>query len=212
MEHVEALLPEYLAGNLDPQARVRVEAHLRACARCQEELRSLERAFFAPAEALPPVPPPEDAWKGIQARLRWVRKGRLWARITFLAAALVGAFLLGTYREQRAPEREALLETVIYWVSDPEAHWRYLQGDKERLGLLLWREDGHCLLLLREPPPPGRVYRLWGEARGSLHPLGQTRDRVLEADYRGFRTLVLSLEDPSLGRAPGRVLVRLTLP
>lgn len=39
MEHVDALLPEYLAGDLDPQARARVEAHLQACVRCREELR-----------------------------------------------------------------------------------------------------------------------------------------------------------------------------
>jgi len=212
MEHVDALLPEYLAGDLDPQARARVEAHLQACVRCREELRGWERAFFAPAEALLPVPPPEGTWEGIRARLRRARRGRGWARTLFLAAALAGAFLLGAYWGQRSSEQEALRERVVYWASDPQARWRYLQGDGERLGLLLWREDGRCLLLLREPPPPGRVYRLWGEAGGGLHPLGQTRDRVLEADYRGFRTPVLSPEDPSLGRAPGRALVRLTLP
>ena len=37
MEHVDALLPEYLAGDLDPQARARVEVHLQACVRCREE-------------------------------------------------------------------------------------------------------------------------------------------------------------------------------
>lgn len=64
MEHVDAPLPEYLAGDLDPQARARVEAHLQACVRCREELRGLERAFFAPAEALLPVPPRRAPGKG----------------------------------------------------------------------------------------------------------------------------------------------------
>jgi hypothetical protein len=53
----------------------------------------------------------------------------------------------------------------------------------------------------------------YGESRGApSNPLGQTRGRLLEADYRGFRTLVLSLEGPPGGPAPGRILARFTLP
>jgi anti-sigma factor RsiW len=91
MDHVDALLPEYLAGDLDPQAKARVEAHLRTCVRCQEELRGLEQAFFALAEALPPVPPPQGTWEGIRAQLRRAHRGRDWVPV-LLAAALAGAF------------------------------------------------------------------------------------------------------------------------
>ncbi len=212
MEHVDALLPEYLAGDLDPKARARMEAHLRSCARCQRELRGLEQAFFALAEALPPVSPPENAWERVRARLRRSRLWRNQIRAVFLAAALAGAFLLGAYWGQRPSQQEAPLEKVAHWATDPEARWRHLKGNGESLGLLLWREDGHCLLLLREPPPPGLAYRLWGEAEGTHHLLGQTRGRILEASYQGFRTLVLSLEGEPIGPAPGHILARLTLP
>jgi len=211
MDHVDALLPEYLAGDLDPQAKARVEAHLRTCVRCQEELRGLEQAFFALAEALPPVPPPQGTWEGIRARLRRARRGRDWVPV-LLAAALAGAFFLGAYWGQHSANQEVLLEKVAYWASDAEARWHHLKSNGENLGLLFWQEDGRCFLLLREPPPPGQAYRLWGESGSALHPLGQTRGRVLEADYRGFRTLVLSLEGPPGGPAPGRILARFTLP
>ncbi|GAB5601819.1 anti-sigma factor [Thermus sp. FJN-A] len=217
MEHVEGLLPDYLTGGLEAQERARVEGHLRGCPRCQKELRALEQAFYLVAEALPPTPPPPGTWARIKARARLVRGGRPQVRSFFLAAALAGVLLVGAHLWQRAARGEALLEQVAYWASDPGTHWRFLRSDGQSLGLLLWREDGRCLILMREPPPPGRRYQLWGEAEGRFHPLAQTGARVLEANYGRFRTLALSLEPPGKTEGPRTgppeaLLVRLQLP
>lgn len=220
MEHVEELLTDYLTGSLEARDRAQVEAHLRTCRRCQEELRALEETFYALTHALIPVPPPPESLDRIRSQLRWNRRKRDAIRTLFLAAALGVAFALGIYLGGKTPIQETALEKVAYWASDPGAHWRLLRTEEESLGLLLWREDGRCLVLFREPPPRGTVYQLWGEEGGQLFPLAGGPTRILEADYGHFRTLVLSLESRPENAVsgkprpypPARFLTRLNLP
>lgn len=217
MEHVEGLLSDYLTGGLEARERARVEQHLHTCTRCRQELRALERAFYLLAEALPPTPPPPGIPARIRARQRRLRPVRSGVRAVLIAAATAGVLFLGVHLWQRAARDEAFLEQVAYWTSDPQARWHVLRSDGKGLGVFLWREDGRCLVLLREPPPPGWRYRLWGEEGGRLYPLAQGSARVLEADYGRFRTLVLSLEPPGKAEGPspgpsGQVLARLQLP
>ncbi|WP_243026818.1 zf-HC2 domain-containing protein [Thermus albus] len=220
MEHVEELLTDYVTGGLEAEEQARVETHLRTCPRCQGELGSLEQAFYALAESLTPVPPPPEGLSKIKARLRWDRRKRWAIRALLFAAIMAGVFILGAHLGQMTQIQAATLEKVAYWVSDPEAQWRLLSVEGENLGLLLWREDGRCLVLLREPPPPSLAYQLWGEEGGLLYPLAGGRTRILEADYGRFRTLVLSLEPEPERTASGKsrpsppthLLARLTLP
>lgn len=220
MTHVEELLVDYLTGGLEAEDLARVETHLRTCPHCQETLRSLEHAFYALAETLTPVPPPPESLSRIKLRLRWARRRRGLTRAVLLVAVMAGIFTLGNYLGQQTRPQEAALKKVAYWASDPETHWRLLGDPGESLGLLLWREDGRCLVLLRDPPPPGLAYQLWGEEEGQLYPLAGGRARTLEADYGRFRTLVLSLElrpENAFSGAPrpsppARLLARLSLP
>lgn len=63
-------LPGYLLGELSREEAEVVEAHLRSCRACREERDRLEHAFVASVEGLPGPPPSEDAWAGIEARVR----------------------------------------------------------------------------------------------------------------------------------------------
>ncbi|WP_298629525.1 zf-HC2 domain-containing protein [uncultured Thermus sp.] len=218
---MEELLTDYVTGGLKAEEQAQVETHLRTCPRCQGELGSLEQAFYALAKTLTPVPPPPEGLSKIQARLRWDRRKRMAIRAFLLAAIMAGFFiLLGTYLGQITQVQEATLEKVAYWVSDPETQWRLVSVEGNNLGLLLWREDGLCLVLLRELPPRSLAYQLWGEEGGLLYPLTGGRTHFLEADYGRFRTLVLSLEPEPENMASGKprpsppthFLARLTLP
>lgn len=63
-------LPGYLLGELSREEAEVVEAHLRQCRACREERDRLEHAFVASVEGLPGPPPSEDAWAGIESRIR----------------------------------------------------------------------------------------------------------------------------------------------
>ena len=66
--HETDRLSDYLDGELSPQERAQVEAHLAGCRECAatlEELRAVARA----AAELPELPPERDLWPGIDRRL-----------------------------------------------------------------------------------------------------------------------------------------------
>ena len=64
MERLSALLD----GELDVEARSEVEAHLTACADCREVANDLQELVAAAGE-MAPVPPREDLWPALAARL-----------------------------------------------------------------------------------------------------------------------------------------------
>jgi hypothetical protein len=67
-EAVEATLPDYLDGTLEPWVRTSIEEHLTGCARCTglaRELRNITRE----ASALPALLPEEDVWPRIADRI-----------------------------------------------------------------------------------------------------------------------------------------------
>lgn len=67
-EHWTDRLSEYLDGDVGPEDRGAVEAHLEGCPRCRTVLEEL-RAVADGAAALPDLPPARDLWPGIEARL-----------------------------------------------------------------------------------------------------------------------------------------------
>lgn len=61
-------LSDYLDDELTPPERSAVEAHLATCAECRSTLEAL-RAIVADAAQLCDVPPVNDLWSGISARI-----------------------------------------------------------------------------------------------------------------------------------------------
>jgi predicted anti-sigma-YlaC factor YlaD len=117
----------YLDGELEPQSRAAVEAHLSACAGCRGELDAL-RAVFADLEALAPTPPPIDLAPLVLARLaptphsHW--PAGAWALLAAQIAAVAALAVwlapeLGRRVFAAIPPAEALA-----WLESLAASWR----------------------------------------------------------------------------------------
>jgi hypothetical protein len=69
-DHLTDRLSAYLDGDLDGAERGAVEAHLRACPACSQELEQLRRIVaYAQGVAAADRPPSRDLWTGIRARI-----------------------------------------------------------------------------------------------------------------------------------------------
>ena len=66
----DALLDALLDGDLAPEDRAAVSAHLAGCAACSASLREFERIREVARRAPQEVPPPPGTWETIAARLR----------------------------------------------------------------------------------------------------------------------------------------------
>ena len=70
---VQALLPWYARGQLEPDEHAQVEAHLAGCAECRAELAFEARL----AQAITTTPPdPEEGWARMRARIEQEQRGR----------------------------------------------------------------------------------------------------------------------------------------
>lgn len=77
MQHIDALIPEYVLGVLDEKERLAVEQHLAACSRCAAEALSAEEALASFAFAtLAPVAPSGEARHRLVAATRPVEPRR----------------------------------------------------------------------------------------------------------------------------------------
>jgi hypothetical protein len=85
-------LSEYLDGDLAPEERTGLEAHLMGCEDCRETLAGLRR-ILARARALEDRPPGRDLWPGIAERIgaRTARPVRVRRRFTFSVPQLLAA-------------------------------------------------------------------------------------------------------------------------
>jgi predicted anti-sigma-YlaC factor YlaD len=91
------LLQAHLDGDLPPETRHAVAAHLRACPACAAEVKTYER-LFRRLTTQPIAPPPADFVPGIMERARSARALSMrWMTLKMCAAAacLVLAVLLG---------------------------------------------------------------------------------------------------------------------
>lgn len=111
-ERVDAVLADFLEGDLGEAARHEVESHVRTCVRCTALLRDLD-AIRRDAAALPALAPTRDLWTGIAERIETPvvaigaapRGRRAWWRTGLAAAGLVIVTAGVTYsiaREQGA--------------------------------------------------------------------------------------------------------------
>jgi len=209
-------LADFVLGTLPPDEAEEVAAHLEGCAACREEVGRLRGAFYALPEALTPVPPPASAWAGLRARLGLRRRGWLPVRGQLalgVSAALLSACLLWGLDVRRDLARvEAEQRVLTAWMTHPELSLHPLEGPAGApRGVLCTYPDGRALLVQREPPPPGRVYRVWGVKDGARVSLGVTTTRVLRLRYEGFEVIEVGLE-PLGGRShPSELVGRVRL-
>jgi hypothetical protein len=70
---VEALLPWYARGQLEPEDHDLVEAHLAGCVQCRDEL-AFEARLAQSIETSPPDP--EEGWARMQARIEQQQRGQ----------------------------------------------------------------------------------------------------------------------------------------
>lgn len=88
-------LSDYLDDDLAPDERAALDAHLRSCERCREDLAGI-RAVVARAGTLPDLPPAGDLWPGVAARIADAGAGareRVPRRFAFTLPQLIAASL-----------------------------------------------------------------------------------------------------------------------
>jgi hypothetical protein len=67
-EKFEAILPEYLEGDVSDEVKAKATAHATACESCAKIVADIER-ITAEAAALPGMRPARDLWSGIEQRI-----------------------------------------------------------------------------------------------------------------------------------------------
>ena len=177
-ETIHDLTAAYALDALDADEARGYEAHLSACARCREELATLQEAASGLAYAAEAPAPPaglrdrilEQARSepGVVVPLRR-RPAVPYALGAVAAAAASVAIGLGIWGASLADrlDRERAVSAVL---ADPDARSLPLKGAK---GRLVVTEDGRAALVAALPSAPaGRTYEIWVIRQGDPLPAG----------------------------------------
>jgi len=212
MRDLRELLPDYLLGQLSLAETREVEAWLEASPQARAELESLESALFALPQGLVPVNPPPHLWGEVTKRLHSKPLGRsrsLWVggiAAAFLVLAGWGIFSFASYRALQAEQAQ-----LAHWLALP-AQWHLLKNaEGEGIGSMIWTKDGGCLIVMRDPPPAGKVYQAWGSEKGRKVSLGTFRGRIYETTFLGFDRIGVSLEPPGGNLQPTEPLISIPI-
>ncbi|MCX7782846.1 MAG: anti-sigma factor [Meiothermus sp.] len=211
MKDLRELLPDYALGLLQGEEKAQLEQALQSSPVLRQELLELQAVLLRLPEGLPPVAPSPRVWAQIQQRAFPKRKFLPWVAAALVLLGLgLGGWGVGLYQHYQALVEEQA--KVTRWLADPEVKWQLIKNSEgQAFGTMLWREEGPCLMVLREPPPAGKVYQAWGRKSGADPvSLGVFSGRVFETDYEGFDFMGVSLEPPGgspqptepLGRVP----------
>lgn len=205
-QEIHALSGAYAVDALDPAEKAEFEAHLAACATCQDEVASLREATAVLAEttAVAPPPalrdrllaevrtvrplPPETRPEGIapvsplQPRRRW--------RMLAAAAAVLAVVGGGTVVWQQVSDSGRSVETSavdrVLQAGDAKRVTVTLPGNV-RATLVRSVAEGKAVLVTRNMPaaPAGKVYELWFQTTGgAMVPAGTMKEA-------GSRTVLL---------------------
>jgi anti-sigma-K factor RskA len=225
-DEVAADLAAYALGSLPAAERVRVEAHVAACAVCAEELARYRAVIGALPLALAPAVPPRAAWDTVRAAVpgrrsapparpnvavaRWCRMSR-WPAVAALVTALVAwnVVLERRLADPRGPQIEAL--------SRRPGRLVVLRGEQRptanaRIFLAVDGHHGHMAISGLSPLPRERTYQLWFVSRDGPAESGA----IFGVDARGqawvtiavtraladIRTIVVTEEPAAGGAAP----------
>ena len=182
---VHELTAAYALDALDEQDEREYEQHLRTCARCREELASLQEAAQSLAFGVPPAAPPPLLRERILHDARAERSNvvplrpRVPSRLLSAAAAVAACAALGLglwatslsrslTDERQARDRQSELVAIL---SDPAARRVPVSGAN---GALVVSSAGEAALVLTRlaPAPEDKTYEAWVIAGGTPRPAG----------------------------------------
>lgn len=213
------MLTDYVLGSLSRNETQALETHLETCRDCQQEVYRLQETFYALPDALPLQTPPEDVWRKLRARRHAPRRflavgtGR-WAAAAVFSVLLIGSLGWGVEQQQNFRRVEAEQAVLTAWMNNPDLTIRPLRSRTEAFpGILCTYPDGRALLVQKEDPPRGQVYRVWGVTGTNRTALGATTSRILRLRSEGFDAIEVGLElrhDGETSR-PTQVIGRVSL-
>jgi anti-sigma factor RsiW len=104
-DEIDQVLDDFVAGDVTPDERDAVTAHLESCPACRAAAASVQRLFAQAKARLRPVEPEHDLWPGIAARIGGATPARQYsasrpalaaaAAVLLVAASVVGVRLAG---------------------------------------------------------------------------------------------------------------------
>ncbi len=104
-DEIDQVLDDFVAGDVTPDERDAVTAHLESCPACRAAAASVQRLFAQAKARLRPVEPEHDLWPDIAARIGGATPARQYsvsrpvlaaaAAVLLVAAAVVGVRLAG---------------------------------------------------------------------------------------------------------------------
>lgn len=193
-EHPVLSLGCYLLGSLDPAERAAVEAHLRGCPACREELSGLAGlpgllSRLSPEDLLDPEPADPAVLRGALAELgRRRARRRLVAAAAALFLVLAGATGTVLARQHAAPDR-----TVTATDAGSGAQVRFLLSRRS------WGTS--VTVRLRHVAPGTRCLLVAVDRQGRTQPLGSW-----QAAYDGGADVTAATDLPLADLAALRVV------
>ena len=138
-DEAEELLPWYATGQLDAADRMRVEAHLAACAECRRQL-TVERQLMHEFRAM--TPEIESGWNRLRARIERpgsVSRGRsglaeFWQLLTRPAVAGLVAAQLAFVILAHFVEQAELSRAELAAAHGRRQHDRHVPAERDREG------------------------------------------------------------------------------
>lgn len=217
-EQASELLAAFALHALDQDEARDMLAHVRSCAECQRELRSLQGVTEQLGSAVRQVSPPqrmrEAVLAGIRVRVDVIQFRRGWALGLAAVAALLLVVLAGlgislSRQLSALSMRIAAQEQVLALLAAPSARSVPLSGSVTAAVRLIYDPDrGRGALVVSDLQDPGRefVYQLWliagtqPESAGVFRPLpGQSVILSVTANFARYQAVAISVEHGPAG-------------
>ncbi len=207
------LLPDYVLGLLSPEERLEVEKYLASSGAARAELSRLQKTLIQLSEAVP-AQTPKSSFEDIQKRLKqpvlepskprysgWNKQLREWrnyALTASVALAIIG-FSWALQLQKQLGQTQAEQNKVNYWLAHDNVKTVMLSPlvqdtDVKNYGSVVLLEDGRCLFMLRNEPPKGKSYQVWGHMNGVPTSLAISQTRLIEVNYGDYKKIGISLE------------------
>jgi anti-sigma-K factor RskA len=216
------MLPDYVLGLLSAQERLEVEQYLAGSSVARAELASLQQTLVKLSEALPEQVS-QSTWQDVQQRLQrpagsykpltravkqpwWQNQAREWRNYALAASLMLAVIGFGwaLNLQKQLAQSKAEQNKITYWLGHDNIRTLTLtpvsQNVTDNYGTILLLEDGRCLFMLKNPPPIGKSYQVWGQLDGQSTSLAVSQNRLIDVKYTDYETVGVSLEP--LGGSP----------